>query len=308
MSGRKSRMWWLVPILTAALAAAPASPASLAGDNKQAELAAPKYTDLKFTSGGQTIKVWQYVPGTGQGPFPAIVLLNGMDGFDLSPTELKVQLVYRTLASRFAQQGYVVHFVQYLQRTPLQKDEIAAVRSGFLQQTAPRKDNQKVALDPNLERYYKDWVATVRDGVAFLRHDKKLVDTEHVAIVGLSMGGFVGTSAVVEYPEMKVAAVANIFGGLPALYANKVRKDKMKLPPLLIMSGEDDDVVPEKYQVELFQLWRETNNSCEAHFYEGVGHAFFDKRIDGYDIDLALKEALPTAQRFLRRHLQPAKK
>ena len=308
MSGRKSRMWLLTPILTAVVATGSADAASSAGDSKQPDPAAPKFTELKFTSGGQTIKVWQYVPGTGQGPFPAIVLLNGMDGFDLSPTELKVQLVYRTIASRFGQQGYVVHFVQYLQRTPLQKDEIAAVRSGFLRQTAPRKDNQEVALDAKLERYYKDWVATVRDGVEFLRHDKKLVDTEHVAIVGLSMGGFVATSAVVEYPEMKVAAVGNIFGGLPALYANKVRKDTMKLPPLLIMSGEDDDVVPEKYQVELFQLWRETNNRCEAHFYEGVGHGFFDKRINGYDIDLALKEALPTAQRFLARHLVPVKK
>jgi dienelactone hydrolase len=262
----------------------------------------PKYTDVKFSSGGESIKVWQYVPGAGDGPFPGIVLLNGIDGLDLLQSDLRVQMLYRTLASKLAQQGYVVHFVHYFNRTPFKKEDIAGVKDGFMMTT--KKENRDKPFNAKLEQHFRDWMATVKDGVAFLREDKKLVNPDRIAVVGLSMGGFVGTTAAVEYSELKLAALANIFGGLPPQAQAKVRKEKMKLPPLLIMAGEEDEIVPEVYQREMFQLWRETGNLCEAHFYGGVGHAFYDKRTKTFDQDMALNEALPTAQRFLKRNLQ----
>jgi dienelactone hydrolase len=299
MSTLKTRSWWFAGLLLLALV-----PAAIgqSGPKTATDPVAPKSSDAKFTSGGETIKVWQYVPGAGEGPFPGIVLLNGIDGLDLLQTDFRVQLLYRTLASKLAQQGYVVHFVHYFNRTPFKKEDIATVKDGFMKQT--QKGNKNNPPDPKLEQHFRDWMATVKDGVAFLREDKKLVNPERIAVVGLSMGGFVGTAAAVEYPELKLAALANIFGGLPPQAQAKVRKEKMKLPPLLIMAGEEDEIVPEIYQREMFQLWRDTGNLCEAHFYGGVGHAFYDKRTKSFDQDMALNEALPTAQRFLKRNLQ----
>ena len=234
-------------------------------------------------------------------------LLNGIDGLDLLQTDLKVQVLYRTVASKLSQQGYVVHFVHYMNRTPFKKDEIPTVKAGFLRQTQNASENGPKApdLEPKLEQHYREWVDTVRDAVKDLREDKGLVDGDHMAIVGLSMGGFVGTSVVVAYPELKIAALANIFGGMPLQQQDQARKEKMKLPPLIIMGGEEDDIVPEFYQRQVFKLWRDSGNSAEAHFYAGYGHAFFDKRTNTFDQNMALNEALPTAARFLKRYLQP---
>jgi dienelactone hydrolase len=300
-----SHRWWLGAIL--ALGLGPVALGQSADDLKRsAGPLLPKSSDATFKSGDQTIKVWKYVPAEGNAPFPGIVLLNGIDGLDLLQTDLKVQLLYRTLASRMAQQGYVVHFVHYMNRTPFKKDEIPTVKDAFLRQTQNGHGSGPKApeLEPKLEQHYREWMETVRDAVNDLRQDKTLVDGDRIGIVGLSMGGFVGTSCVVEYPELKIAALANIFGGMPPQQQAQVRKEKTKLPPILIMGGEEDDIVPEVYQRELFQLWRDTGNRAEAHFYSGYGHAFFDKRLKTFDQNMALNEALPTAQRFLKRYLQ----
>jgi dienelactone hydrolase len=303
MPGKKSRRWWFAAILLLGLAPLAAGQ----GDDKNpAGPVKPKPSDAQFTSGGQTIKVWKYVPGEGTGPFPAIILLNGIDGLDLLQTDLKVQVLYRTVASKLSQQGYVVHFVHYMNRTPLKKQEIPTVKDAFLRQTQNSTENGPKApdLEPKLEQHYREWVDTVRDAVKNLRENKDLVDGEHIALVGLSMGGFVAASTVVEYPDLKIVAIANIFGGMPPSQQDKVRKDKMKLPPLLIMGGEEDVIVPEFYQRQVFKLWRDTGNTGEAHFYAGYGHAFFDKRINNFDQNMALNEALPTTMRFLKRYLQ----
>ena len=54
-------------------------------------------------------------------------------------------------------------------------------------------------------------------------------------------------------------------------------KEKLKLPPTLIIGAEDDDLVPEWFQRDLFLLLRETGNRAEAHFYGDTGHAFLNK-------------------------------
>src|SRR5262249_38942191 len=147
-------------------------------------------------------------------------------------------------------------------------------------------------LEPELEKYYRTWMTTARKAVESLRADPR-VDGDRVAVVGLSLGGFLASSVVVEYPELKVKALVNVFVALPAQQYAKVRKEKMKLPPILIIGAEDDDIVPEAFQRELFLLWRETNNRGEAHFYGNVGHAFVtDKKTNAVDLDLAMKEAL----------------
>ena len=42
-----------------------------------------KESDTAFISGGHKIPVWQFTPSEGEGPFPGIVLLYGLDGIDL---------------------------------------------------------------------------------------------------------------------------------------------------------------------------------------------------------------------------------
>jgi dienelactone hydrolase len=290
------RRWLLI------LALAPAPVALSAPHQVQPgkESIQPKYSEEWFISGKEKtkIKVGQYLPGEGTGPFPGIVLLHGIDGLDLLPTNLQVQFLYGTVANRMARQGYVVHFVHYFHRTPLKREEIPKVKEELQKQLL--SDHSKI--DPKLVQYYHDWLDTCRDAVQFLQKHED-VDRTKTGVVGLSLGGFLATSLAVKYPELNITVLGNLFGGLPPSLGDVVRQNKMKLPPILIMAGEEDDVVPERFQRELFLLWRETGNLGEAHFYGDYGHGFYDKRTKNYDQSMALNEALPTALRFLKRHL-----
>ena len=77
-------------------------------------------------------------------------------------------------------------------------------------------------FDASLEKPYRAWMAAVKDGVQFLRADKN-VDKDRIGVVGLSMGGFVGTSLVVDHPELKIKGLINAFGGLPPVQHDKVQ-------------------------------------------------------------------------------------
>ena len=244
-----SSRWWRWLFVTAALVPAAMGLSAAPQPPNAKEPVPPKYSEESFLSGGEKIKVGQYVPGEGQGPFPGIILLHGLDGLDLLKTNLQVQFLYGTLANRMARQGYVVHFVHYFHRTPLKKDEIPKIKEELQKQLA--EGSKK--LDPTLVQYYRDWLDTTVDAVKFLQKQKD-VDKSKVGIMGLSLGGFVGTSLVVMHPELKVSVLANLFGGLAPGQGEIIVKDKMKLPPILIMSGQEDDVVPEKFQVELFHV------------------------------------------------------
>jgi dienelactone hydrolase len=301
MQETRSGLWWFRLVAAAALVPAVAGLAVPSHQQIGKDAVPPKYTEEWFVSGPEKvkIKVGQYAPGEGKGPFPGIVLLHGIDGIDLLRTNLQVQFLYGTVANKIARDGYVVHFVHYFHRTPLKKDDIPKVKEDLQKQLV----SDQTKFDPKLVQLYHDWVDTCVDSVKFLQKHKD-VDRSKTGVVGLSLGGFLATSLVVKHPEQKVACLANLFGGMVPGISEQVRKDKMKLPPILIMGGEEDDVVPEKFQRELFLLWRETGSSAEAHFYGNLGHAFYDKRTKNYDQNMALNEALPTAIRFLKRNLQ----
>jgi dienelactone hydrolase len=258
-----------------------------------------KESDTAFVSGGHKIKVWQFTPSEGEGPFPAVVLLYGLDGMDTLQKDKSLQTLYKTVAGKIADKGFVVHMVHYFERTPLPEKDIGDVKKKLLDGVQALKYHP---LDPNLRKLYEAWMGTVLDSVAFLRQSKD-VDKDRIGIMGLSMGGFLGTSVVVDHPDLKISALVNVFGGLPPLQYDAVSKAKT-LPPLLVIGGEEDDIVPVTFQRELYGLWCTTENCREAHFYGNVGHAFFDKSRNAIDTDLALNEALPMAIRFLKRHVQ----
>src|SRR5207249_1296415 len=137
----------------------------------------------------------------------------------------ETRLLYDQLCGRMAQKGYVVHLVHYCNCKPFSKDQAKKVEEALLEHIHSR-DGKKP--DPTIEDCYPLWMTTSQEGVKFLRQSKDakgkpLVDGGHVGVVGLSMGGFIATSMVVENPGLKVAVLANIFGGLPEQHHKKVR-------------------------------------------------------------------------------------
>ena len=261
-----------------------------------------KESETSYMSGGKKIKVLKFAPSEGEGPFPGIALIHGLDGIDLLEKDKSIQLLYKTVAGKIADKGFVVYIFYYFQRTPMSEIEAAEVKKQFLDHVPRMKAKP---FDAKLQKLYEEWMDTVQDGIAFMRKDPKEVVGDKIGVLGLSLGGFLGASLAVDRPAVNIAALVDVFGGLPPQLYEKAQKAK-NLPPLMVMGGEEDEIVPVIFQRELYGLWSKTEFCREAHFYGNLGHAFFDKQRGAIDMDVALNEMLPTAIRFLKRHVAVA--
>jgi carboxymethylenebutenolidase len=131
----------------------------------------------------------------------------------------------------------------------------------------------------------------VGDAIVHVRK-QATVDGDHVGIVGLSLGGFVGLACAAQQ-QLKVAAVVSGFGGLP-----KEKCDTVKwLPPALVVHGDEDEVVPVQYAIALRKLKRREKLPIEVKIYEAP-HMFLK---DDGKFDMG---ALVDAQRRMTEHLQ----
>jgi len=174
-----------------------------------------------------------------------------------------VEGLYCALAKRMATQGYVVFIVHYLDATkPVAPAQISALVKRAVRDKATEAQEARVA------EYFEIWTGCVSEAVGFVRKQQG-VDGGRVGIVGLSLGGFVALSCAAQ-PELKIAAVASGFGGLPR---NKVNAVKW-LPPTLIVHGDEDDVVPVQHAITLRKLGREKKLPIKVKIYEEVDHMF----------------------------------
>jgi dienelactone hydrolase len=243
-----------------------------------------------FEHGGQKITVWRYQPKT-SGKHPALIMLYGMDCLAESPER------YEVVAQRFAAKGYVVNFVHYFDCTPVDMEE-----AGKLQQrlraslvAAPGSEDARV------RKCFRDWVGVVKSAVALTREQED-VDPERVALVGFSLGGFVAMSVLATEPDLGVAAVVQCFGGLPRELHDKLKK----APPVLILHGDKDDIVPVKEAHAVKALLKGQKCYVEECIFPNCGHMFLNGK---GELNLArVLEAETVCLRFLARHLNKAGK
>ena len=183
-----------------------------------------EYFSDTFKFGFKDIRLQRFDPMEKR---PAVLLLHGADG------GVGVEKLYRGLAQRMADKGYVVFIVHYLDATkPEPPEKISPLVKGVLRGKAT-KEQEKCA-----QGFFDTWTGCVTDAVGHIRQQPG-VDGERVGIVGLSLGGFVCMSCAAQ-ANLKVKAVVCGFGGL-----RKDQRDAVKwLPPTLAVGGENDEVVP----------------------------------------------------------------
>ena len=91
----------------------------------------------------------------------------------------------------------------------------------------------------------------------------------------------------------RISAVVEYFGGLPELLAANLEK----MPPVLILHGDADQVVPVKEAESLERRLKEKEIPFEVKIYPGQGHGFVGK------------DALDASRRtlsFLDKHVKKA--
>jgi carboxymethylenebutenolidase len=123
------------------------------------------------------------------------------------------------------------------------------------------------------------------------------VDAKRIGLVGFSLGAYLALAAATD-KESPVAAVVEFFGGLPP----NVRRDVKKMPPILIIHGDEDQTVPVAEAHQLRDLLQARKTTLEVQIYPGVGHVFTGS--DGKFQWLAALDAKGRTIRFLDKHLR----
>lgn len=210
--------------------------------------------DASFESGGRVISVQEFIPAK-PGCYPSVIALYGSGGLREGWADTPARLM--------AGQGYSVFVVHYFDRT------------GTV--WADRDTTQK---------NFPLWMGTIGDGITFAAQHPS-VDASRIALLGFSLGAYLALSVASLEPRVK--AVVEFFGGIPEELHGFVR-----MPPVLILHGEQDRVVPVSEAIQLQQLLERTETPYEIKLYPGAGHGF-----NG----LQLLDAGQRTIQFLRKHV-----
>jgi dienelactone hydrolase len=259
-----------------------------------------QHSEATIESGDKKVKVRiERFELPGKGGRPAIVLVPE------SKSLAEVGDVYRAIAGRLAEEGFVVLMVHFFDRTGHKK--------GI-------DDPKKIR-----EEDFRAWMGAVRDAVQYAQKLPN-VNRERVGLLGFSLGGFLCLSVAAE-KELGVAAVASYFGGIP----EKLWPHLRWLPPTLVVSGARDDQVSVSQSFAVAGFCQFRRLPCEVKIYDQQGHLFKETLMPWVALDLALqgflgndcspaqsiarairlnptiREAVEAGTAFFGKHLRPPK-
>lgn len=210
-----------------------------------------------FVSRGTAIDMEIFHP-QGISIAPALVVLHGAGGMDHGNRYV------RQLAAAFAANGYATFLPRYFQST-----------------------GTSYANDAEIHENVYQWLEVVNDAVTFAAGHPK-IDRRRVALIGYSLGAYLAVAQAAHDP--RVHAVIELAGGVDPEFAESV----MRLPPTLVIHGEDDQRVLVARARELELLLRKVNATVETRYYPGEGHILSP---------MVLLDALAHGLQFLEKHL-----
>ena len=141
-----------------------------------------------------------------------------------------------------------------------------------------------------IQDFFMQWLETLRDALRYIVAQPG-IDPQRIGLLGFSLGGFLSLALATQEP--RIAAVAELFGGLPEYFI----EDAGKLPPVLILHGGRDTVVPVSEAEKLAAVLKQHKVPYELKIYSDQGHHF---------TGLGQIDALRRVVAFFRRYLQKA--
>ena len=216
-----------------------------------AEGAATRPERLSFESGGRKIRADRYLPARARSG-RTIIVLYGAGGMVFDGPSM------RRMARTLTEAGDMVYLLHYYNRT------------GTI-----------VARDSRIERHFKKWAETVRDGIGWV-HAREGEGARSIGLYGYSLGGFLAIVAASDNP--RIGAVTEQAGGM----FSSAGKRLGKMPPVLMVHGLEDKRVPvEKYAKPLLRALRERGGHVETEFVPGEGHVFSEAAMAGVRVKVA---------------------
>ena len=210
-----------------------------------------------FACGTRTVHVERFEP-PGEGPHPAVILLHGADGLDFRGK------AYRGMARELAGHGFLALLLHYFDATGTR---------------------YAAAANP---LHCLTWMQVIGGAITYAGVPPGAAGAR-VGLVGFSLGAYLALAVAAN--EERVGAVVECFGGLHDLLVPGLRR----MPPVLILHGDADHLVPVAEAYKLERLLKERSLPCEMKIYPGQGHGFH-----GATSEDALRRALA----FLEKHVK----
>ena len=222
---------------------------------------------FNVTSGQDSLPVSRYAAAA-HGKRAAVIALHGARAIELKPR------AYERYAEALTARGIDTYFLRYM--TPADTAVLAS---------AAHED--RVAYEKSR---YEGWADTVAATVTAVlgRSDS----SGRVGLLGFSLGSYIAAEAAAR--DTRIAALAVLYGGMPAAMATKV----MHLPPLIALHGEADKNVSISEGRELVALGKSVGAETEFVAYPGKGHGF-----DFSDTDPMTSDAINRVTRFFQAKL-----
>lgn len=210
-----------------------------------------------FTSRGKQINIDHYQSGK-TGPRPAILLVHGSGG------PLRGIDPFARQAAGLGVHVFVLHYFESTGHDWVHPREV--------------------------QEHFTVWLETLQDALTFVEQQSG-VDPRRIGLLGFSLGGFLALALATR--DHRVAAVAELFGGLPEHFV----RDAANLPPVLVLHGERDTVVPVEEARRLEDLLKKQKIPYEIKIYPDQGHHF---------TGLAQLDAMGRVAAFFRKYLADA--
>ena len=140
---------------------------------------------------------------------------------------------------------------------------IAAYAPRYLQKTGSWFATSKKIYDG---KHFPAWLAAAQDAVNYVA-ERPGMDANRIGILGFSLGGYLAMALAAE--DRRIRAVIELSGGVPPGWENQVSAG---MSPVLLLHGDNDEVVPvaEAYRAE--QLLKERGVVCELEVFPGERH------------------------------------
>jgi dipeptidyl aminopeptidase/acylaminoacyl peptidase len=208
-----------------------------------------------FESGGEKIAVEIYAPETTANR-AGVLVLHGAGGMFMDGPAI------RRFARALAENGFESFVVHYFERT-----------GNFF------------ARDAAIHKDFNTWRATVNDAVDFVAARPEV---KKIGCFGYSLGAYLSLAQAAHDP--RIGAVVELAGAIDKEHAGLVTR----LPPILILHGEQDRRVPSENAFRLEKLLQRLGVPHEKKIYPGEGHLLSTA---------SQRDAASRAVRFFQQHL-----
>ncbi len=216
------------------------SRAAAQGAAKQTKVDGPQLKPLRkllsFKSAGHSIRTeWFYSEGGATSP--TVIILPGSGGIEEEGG------FFRNMAFSLSRSGITAVIVNYMDRSGLRSANGAQMGAHFGQ-----------------------WLLTVHDAVKFVQTQPR-VDSKRVSILGHSLGAQLALHAVAS--DSSIVSVIDMAGCF-VLPTSKIAH----MPPVLILHGNADRVVPLSRERQLIAVLKRVGAPYEEHILKNADHAF----------------------------------